>query len=135
MSTPLIENRAANNLSKQSEVALKTFFRIAELWNLSLSEQLTLLGLRETQKSTLYKWKQDGSKSLSQDTLERISYILGIYKSLQILFPSEESADAWIKKPNKASIFGGGSALERMLSGNISDLYVVRAYLDAQRGG
>jgi hypothetical protein len=76
MSTPLIENRAANNLSKQSEVALKTFFRIAELWNLSLSEQLTLLGLRETQKSTLYKWKQDGSKSLSQDTLERKNQLM-----------------------------------------------------------
>ncbi len=30
--------------------------------------------------------------------------------------------------------FGGASALERMLGGNVGDLYVVRQYLDAQRG-
>jgi hypothetical protein len=72
---------------------------------------------------------------LSRDTLERISYILGIYKALQILLPDAAAADAWIKKPNSATPFGGRSALERMLSGNVSDLYAVRQYLDAMRGG
>ena len=67
--------------------------------------------------------------------LERISYVIGTYKALQILLPSEQAADAWIKAPNTAPLFGGRSALDRMLSGQVSDLYVVRQYLDAQRGG
>ena len=67
--------------------------------------------------------------------LERISYVLGIHKALEILFPDPVRADAWVRRPNDAPLFGGRSALERMLGGNVSDLYVVRQYLDAQRGG
>ncbi|MGZ5042379.1 MAG: MbcA/ParS/Xre antitoxin family protein, partial [Usitatibacter sp.] len=74
------------------------------------------------------------SGALSRDTLERISYVLGIYKALQMLLPSDEAADAWIRKPNAAPLFGGRSAIERMLSGNVADLYEVRRYLDGQRG-
>ena len=114
--------------------ALRTFFRIAEAWELSIEEQRTLLG--RPARSTFFSWRQNpGEVTLSKDTLERISYLLGIYSALQVLLPDEKAADAWIKKPNKASLFGGHSALERMLSGNVADLYVVRQYLDAQRGG
>ena len=113
--------------------ALRTFFRIAELWDLSTDEQMTLLGV--TSRSTFFKWKRAQDITLPKDTLERISYILGIYKALQILLPDERAADAWIRQPNTAPLFGGQSALRRMLSGHVSDLYVVRQYLDAQRGG
>lgn len=113
--------------------ALRTFFRIAERWNLNVEEQMTLLGI--TARSTYFKWKQDMDGRLTLDTLERISYVFGIFKALNILLPEEEAADAWIKKPNDASMFGGKPALKRMLSGRVSDLYVVRQYLDAQRGG
>ena len=113
--------------------ALRTFFRIAELWGLSVDEQMTLLGV--TSRSTFFKWKRAQAVTLPKDTLERISYILGIYKALQILLPDEHAADAWIRKPNAVPLFAGQSALSRMLSGHVSDLYVVRQYLDAQRGG
>jgi len=116
-----------------SAPALRTFFRIAELWGLSVDEQMTLLGV--TSRSTFFKWKRVQDVTLPKDTLERISYILGIYKALQLLLPDERAADAWIRKPNAAPLFGGQSALHRMLSGHVSDLYVVRQYLDAQRGG
>ncbi len=110
--------------------ALRTFFRIAALWGLRVEEQMTLLGV--TSRSTFFKWKKAKDATLSKDTLERMSYILGIYKALQILLPNEQAADAWIRKPNTAPLFGGQSALDRMLSGHVSDLYVVRHYLDAQ---
>lgn len=113
--------------------ALRVFFRIAEVWGLNVEQQMTLLGIGA--RSTFFKWKKSGSTTLPKDTLERISYILGIFKALQILLPNEKAADAWIHKPNTATIFGGGSAIDRMLSGQVADLYVVRAYLDAQRGG
>ena len=72
---------------------------------------------------------------LKRDTLERLSYLLGIYKALQILLPAAAAADAWVKKPNSAPLFGGRSALDRMLGGNVADLVAVRQYLDARRGG
>ncbi len=113
--------------------ALRTFFRIAELWSLSVEEQMTLLGL--TARSTFFKWKKNPNTVLPKDTLERISYILGIYKALQLLLPNDQAADEWVKRPNAAAGFGGRSALDRMLSGQVADLFVVRQYLDAQRGG
>jgi hypothetical protein len=112
--------------------ALRGFFRLAEAWKLRAAEQRRLLG--DPPESTFYKWKRELGGALGRDTLERISYLLGIWKSLQILFPDPDQADAWLHKPNTASLFGGHSALERMLSGNVADLYVVRQYLDAQRG-
>lgn len=113
--------------------ALRTFFRIADAWGLSVDEQLVLLG--EPSRSTLFAWKKRGAERLPRDVLERLSYIFGIWKALQILLPEAESADGWIRRPNRAAPFGGRSALERMLSGNVSDLYEVRRYLDAERGG
>ena len=113
--------------------ALRTFFRIAELWKLSVDDQMALLGL--SARSTFFKWKKNPDTVLPRDTLERISYILGIYKGLQILLPNEQAADAWIKRPNEAPLFAGQSALDRMLSGQVADLFVVRQYVDAQRGG
>lgn len=116
-----------------SGAALRTFFNIARDWRLSPREQMQLLGLSAS--STYFKWKKEPAVTLPRDTLERISYILGIYKALQILLPENTAADSWVRKPNHAPLFGGQSALERMLSGNVSDLFVVRQYLDAQRGG
>lgn len=112
--------------------ALRAFFNIASAWNLNAKQQRTLLG--NPPSSTFFKWKRDMGGSVSRDVLERISYVLGIYKALQILFPDTERADAWISRPNAAPLFGGHSALDRMLAGNVSDLYAVRQYLDAQRG-
>ena len=114
------------------EAAFRTFFRIAEVWKLTPEEQMKLLGL--TSRSTFYKWKKQQDGAPGRDVIERISYVLGIFKALELLFPDPTRADAWLRKPNAALPFGGGSALERMLSGNVADLYVVRSYLDAQRG-
>jgi hypothetical protein len=105
---------------------------IAEHWGLSIAEQLKLLGIAS--RSTFFKWRRERDPRLPGDTLERLSYLLGIYKSLQILLPDARAADNWIRKPNTAALFGGRSALERMLSGQVADLYVVRQYLDAERG-
>lgn len=111
---------------------LRAFARIAELWGLTIAQQMTLLGL--SSRSTYFKWRKESGVRLPRDTLERISYVLGIYKALQLLLPDTRAADDWIRRPNSAPLFGGRSALERMLSGNVSDLYIVRQYLDAQRG-
>jgi hypothetical protein len=120
----------ARNPSAFSAPALRGFFRIAALWHLSASEQQALLGLPA---STFYRYQANASTAkLSRDTIERISYVFGIFKALGVLLPREEAADAWVRQPNTA--FGGESALERMMRGNVADLYVVRRYLDGERG-
>lgn len=128
-----VESQLADNRKEFSAPALRAFFQIAELWRLSVAEQMTLLGI--TARSTFFKWKRDPNVELPKDTIERISYLLGIYKALQILLPDQRAADAWVRQPNQAALFGGRSALDRMLSGHVADLFMVRRYLDAQRGG
>ena len=116
---------------KASGAAKRAFFRILERWGIGTDDARVLLG--NPSRSTFFSWKRGGGGSLSHDEFERVSYILGIYKGLQILFVDDRLADAWIKKPNEA--FGGRSALDRMLVGNMSDLHAVRAYIDYVRGG
>ena len=116
-----------------AQAALRSFWRLCEAWKLDVSEQTTLLGVGRT---TLYQWKQGKvAGALDRHVLERLSYLFGIYAALQILLPAGTRADAWVRQPNAAPLFGGRSALDRMLGGQVADLYVVRHYLDAQRGG
>jgi hypothetical protein len=112
---------------------LRAFIRIADAWGLTVDEQMRLLGAPP--RSTFYAWrKQPEHARLPRDTLERLSNLLGIYKSLQILLPDPAAADTWVRRPNAAAPFGGGTALQLMLGGNLSDLYQVRRYLDGARG-
>jgi hypothetical protein len=117
---------------RASAAALRTFHRIADRWKLSAQERQTVLGLP---RSTYFKViRTPNTARLSRDTLERISYILGIYGALQILLPRREAADAWIRNPNDNSLFKGHAPIETMLGGKVSDLFVVRRYLDGERG-
>lgn len=119
---------------RMAAAGLRAFSRIAAAWGLSVDQQLVLLG--QPPRSTFFAWQRDpGRARLSRDVLERLSNLLGIYKSLQILLPDAAAADAWVRQPNSAAPFGGRSALDRMLAGNVADLNFVRRYLDGLRGG
>jgi hypothetical protein len=120
--------------ARLAAAGLRAFAGIAAAWRLSVDDQLRLLG--QPPRSTFFAWrKAPDAAQLSRDTLERLSNILGIYKSLQILLPDPAAADAWVRKPNAAPLFGGRSALDRMRAGNVSDLHLVRRYLDGVRSG
>jgi hypothetical protein len=113
---------------------LPAVFNIFNLWNLTGAEQMTLLGLAN--EKTLYNWKKVPEKAkLNRDLIERISYILGIFKSLEILLPDPAIADKWLSTHNDNLLFNGTAPKERMLAGMVMDLAVVRNFLDAQRGG
>lgn len=117
-----------------SEALLPAIFSIFEQWGLTGEQQMTLLGL--SNEKTLYNWKKHPEKArLSKDLLERASYVLGIYKSLQILLPEASLADDWLSSPNDAPLFSGTAPLTRMLAGHVLDLAEVRYFLDAERGG
>ena len=117
-----------------SGALLPAIFTIFSQWGLSGAQQMNLLGL--SNEKTLYNWKNHPEKAkLTRDLLERASYILGIYKSLQILLPDQLLADRWLSTPNDNPVFNGTAPLDRLLAGQVTDLALVRNFLDAERGG
>lgn len=112
--------------------ALKVFFRIADDWGLTSAQEQIVLG---ASKTTFFNWKAGNVRAaLDSAVLERLSYVFRIYAALEILIPIPERANKWIKTPNTAPLFGGASALDRILAGQVGDLKIVADYLDAQRG-
>jgi hypothetical protein len=117
--------------ARLARAGLATFFRIAAEWDLDTAQQMSLLGLAS--RTTFFRWKKSSPTTLPPDTLERLSHVFGIYKSLQILLPAAAAA-SWIHRPNNAPLFEGRPALALMTNG-VAGLFLVRAYLDAERGG
>jgi antitoxin Xre/MbcA/ParS-like protein len=113
--------------------ALRTFFNIAAAWHLSVQEQRALLGWPAA--STFHKYKSGDHGALTFDTLTRLSLLIGIYKSLQVLYPEPVFADQWPRMPNSHPMFGGRPALTLMTDGGIDGLFRVRRLLDSRRGG
>lgn len=121
-----------------SAAAIHNFFGITLEWGLSDNEQTILLA---PATPTLFPQMKDyflGScelpPTIDSNGLTRISYIMGIYKALNILLPNARRASEWLHKPNSATLFEGKSALDLMLQGNVDDLADIRRYLDAERG-
>ena len=112
--------------------ALRAFFNITDRWGLGNEQERVLLG--NPGRSTFFRWKGAGDGAIGADVLERISYILGIYKALHILY-GDELADEWPSLPNSNAIFAGTTPLAYMLSGGLLAMQTVRRLLDARRGG
>ena len=116
-----------------SATAVKAFINMMEHWQLSIAQRCAILG--DIPKPTYYKWAKGNVGTLSRDQLERIGVTLGIYKALKLLFVDENGRMNWFKSPNQDYAFQGLSPLERMCLGGMLDLYAVRQYVDALRGG
>jgi hypothetical protein len=112
--------------------ALRSFFKLAEVWELREHEQMKLLGI--TDRATLHTWGSGTYVEARPETVERISYMLGIFKAINILLPDQTQADCWIRSSNAGQPFGGRSALDRITDGDVADLRIVRQYLEAQLG-
>lgn len=124
--------RSAADRRRFGSKAMRGWFRIAKVWDLTDKQAATLLG---TSYSTYRRWKRNPDVTLDIGQMERLSLLLGIYSALEILLPRKDVAHRWIKMPNNNPLFGGRAPLERMLGGLTQDLLLVRRYLDAERGG
>jgi hypothetical protein len=112
--------------------ALRTFFGVARAWGLSATEERALLGWPPP--STFHKYKSGDAGVLSLDTLTRISLVLGIYKSLNILYPEQAFADGWMRLPNANPLFGGQPPIAFVADAGVDGLFRVRRLLDSRRG-
>jgi len=115
-----------NEIQAMQRAVIALFAR----WGLRDDEAATLLG--DIAPRTFQRWKAGALGRVGPDLAARLSNLLGIHKALRLLFKDPARGYGWIKRPNAA--FGGHSALDIMLNGQLTDLMRVRRYLDAQRG-
>lgn len=126
------------DLSRQEErrrlspAALRAFFNIVERWEVRDEDARQLLG--GISNGAYYQLKQNPQRVLEQDRLQRISYLIGIFKALNILYGTR-LADRWIQLANTNPLFTGRTPLAYMLQGGTPAMEVVRRLLDARRGG
>jgi hypothetical protein len=136
-STALKSPRAAQTGEPaQAGAGLRTFARIAEKWKISARDAMALLGVdsRSTYYELLRRARESKEvKGLNRDQLDRLSYLLGIYEAIRVLFPhSEETRDAWVSRANTAPMFANRAPLEVMRSSMIG-LYQTFAHLTSAR--
>ncbi len=128
---PLVDLQSRAARERLSPSALKAFFRIVGRWKLQDEAARDLLG--GVSHGTFYNLR-GRPKTLRADELLRVSYLIGIFKALNILY-SEKLADSWMQLPNTNPIFKGGTPLAYLRAGGIPALQTVRRLLDARRGG
>ena len=114
-----------------SPAALRGFLAIMERWGVRDDDARHLLG--GVSRATYYEIKRDQSRACSIDELTRISYLVGIFKALNVLH-GEALADRWMQLPNAHRLFAGGTPLAFVVRGGIPALEQVRQLLDARRG-
>lgn len=106
--------------------------RLFDHWRLSAAEQAALLGLSTDNRSTLARYRRGEPLAESRDLLERVGHLLGIHKSLRILFPHDRDlAYRWMSTPNRRL---GGRPVDVAVARGFEGLLALRRYLDFERG-
>lgn len=108
----------------------RTTVNLFKAWGLSDAQASTLLGGLSSR--TWARWKEGDIGRMDRDLRMRMAHLMGIHKGLRYLFKDPARGYAWIRHSNDA--FGGGSALDLMLRGELEDLAALRGWLDAERG-
>ena len=128
----LVDLHSRTERERLSQSALKGFFKLVAAWRVRDEDARELLG--GLSSSSFYDWKKNPERLLDVDRITRISYLLGIYKSLHILY-GDKLADEWVQLPNTNPVFAGRTPLAFMLGGGLLAMQSVRRLLDARRGG
>lgn len=128
----LVDLNSRAERERLSRSALMGFFKLVASWQVRDDDARELLG--GLSSSSYYDWKKNPDRVLEVDRITRISYLLGIYKALHILY-GDKLADEWVHLPNSNPVFGGRTPLAYMLAGGLIAMQTVRRLLDARRGG
>ena len=128
----LVDLASRAERERLSRGALRSFFNIMRHWGVRDEDARALLG--SVSNGPFYEMKRKGDRLLDPDRLTRVSYLVGIFKSLGILY-SDALADVWVQRPNRNPIFAGETPLEFMIRGGLPAMQTVRRLLDSRRAG
>jgi hypothetical protein len=110
---------------------LRAAVNLFGLWKLTDRQASILL---DVPTRSYARWKTGGKAGpWSRDLKARLSNLMGVHKALRIIFREPQRGYDWIHAANSA--FGGKSALDVMLGGELTDLMRARRYLDNERSG
>ncbi len=129
---PIIDLGNAVERARLSAGAVRAFFNIMEIWKVRDEDARALLG--GMSNGAFYALKKGAEKPLDEDRLRRISYLIGVFKALNILH-GQDLADRWMQLPNSNRIFNGSTALAYLIRGGLPAFQTLRRLLDARRGG
>lgn len=116
--------------SERCHLAL-TITRLLDHWGLDSADQLALLGLSSTSRSTLSRYRRGEPVSDSRDMIERIGHLLGIQKTLHALFPDQpEAQQAWVSSRKRS--LEGRTPVEFIETEGITGLRQLRSLAEAQ---
>ena len=138
--TQLQENSALSGeqrpdlTSDASRVGLaRLITKLFDLWDLSTSDRLELLGQSVNSRANLTKYRKGSPLPNLRDLLDRAGWLLSIHKSLRLLYPYNETLRyTWINRRNKA--FDNLTPLQVIRYEGIIGMAKVSRYLDYQRG-
>ena len=131
--SPVVDLTSKRERGRLSGSALKAFFNMMERWSVRDEDARQLLG--GVTNGPYYEMKKSAAgRVLDADKLLRVSYLVGIFKALNILH-GKKLADEWVKLPNANPLFRGSTPLAYMVQGGIPAMQTVRRLLDARRGG
>lgn len=130
---PLVDFNSLEVRKNLSKTSLVLFFNMMKLWKVRDDDAKLLLG--GITNGPFYEMKKNPEdKVLDIDQMFRVSYLLGIFKAINILH-GQKLADKWVQLPNKNVLFGGKTPLEYMIAGGLPAMQNVRRLLDGRRGG
>ena len=115
----------------EGEAMARAAVNLFAKWDISDAQASILLG--GLSPRTWARWKTGTIGRVPRDLKARLSNLMSIHKALRIVFTDSERGYGWVKRPNDA--FGGASALDVMVAGELTDIMRVRRYLDTIRGG
>ena len=115
-----------------SSNAVRAFFNIMACWKIRDEEARQLLG--GISNGAYYELKRGKGGVLGEDRLRRISYLVGIFKALGMLY-RPELAERWMRLANRNRLFAGAAPVDYLIRGGLPAFAALRQLLDARRGG
>ena len=130
-------DNSSESRAQVSGPAMRTFLNIARVWELDFAAVRMLLGVSAAAEFQVWydAARAEEPLTLETDVLLRISAVLGIYKSLRVLYGSEHDGLDWLRGDHRGKPFNGKAPIELMLSGFEPGLMDVRGYLLAKEHG
>ncbi len=117
--------------SRKSMAKLVT--RLFDLWGLPVADQLNLLGLSETSRSMLTRYRKGNAIPNSRDMIDRVGWLLSIHKSLRLLYPyNREFRQQWVGKRNQ--MMNNIRPVDLMKEKGIIGIATIARHLDFLRG-
>ena len=129
---PLVDLSDRAERERLSPGAMRAFINLMRAWRIRDEDARSLLG--GISNGAYYALKKHPDRSLDEDRLRRISYLVGIFKALSLLY-SDALANRWIHLPNNNRMFAGRTPLDYLIRGGLPAFSNVRKLLDARRGG